>query len=193
MSIPEHALVETWIRSRDGEAFRRIVDTYGGMVYASAKRILGNATDAEDLTQECFAVLAGQKRPPKAPLGPWLHRVVVNLSLNRVKSERSRSTREDRFAAERLQTAAQEWPELERVLDKAIAELPERLRAPLVAHYLQGRSHNAIALELGVSRPAITQRIAKAIECLRDALRRRGVILTGVALTAYLGSQTAEA
>ncbi|MFA6243990.1 MAG: sigma factor [Candidatus Hydrogenedentales bacterium] len=69
MSTPEHTLIETWIRSRDGEAFRRIVEAYGGMVYASAKRILGNATDAEDLTQECFAVLAGQKHPRKLRWG----------------------------------------------------------------------------------------------------------------------------
>ncbi len=193
MSTPEHTLIETWIRSRDGEAFRRIVETYGGMVYASAKRILGNATDAEDLTQECFAVLAGQKQPPKAPLGPWLHRVVINLSLNRVKSERSRSAREKRFAAEVEQVLEPSWPEVERILDKAIAELPERLRALIVAHYLLGKSQSVIASEMGLSQQAVSYRIGKAIEGLRSALKHKGVTMASAALTAFLASQTADA
>jgi RNA polymerase sigma factor (sigma-70 family) len=193
LGISEHMLVETWIRSRDGEAFKSIVDTYGGMVYASAKRILGSAADAEDLTQECFAALAGLKHPPKAPLGPWLHRVVVNLSLNRIKADRSREVREGRFAAATPHVVEPTWPELERILDETIADLPERLRAPIVAHYLLGKSHNAIAQEMGLSRQAVTYRVEKAIEKLRFSLQRKGVTLAGTTLIAFLGSQTADA
>jgi DNA-directed RNA polymerase specialized sigma24 family protein len=40
------------------EAFQTIVSRHAGMVYATCRRILRNATDAEDMAQECFETLA---------------------------------------------------------------------------------------------------------------------------------------
>ncbi|MFA6243991.1 MAG: sigma-70 family RNA polymerase sigma factor, partial [Candidatus Hydrogenedentales bacterium] len=118
---------------------------------------------------------------------------MVNLSLNRVKSERSRSAREERFAAEAERVPEPSWPEVERILDKAIAELPEHLRAPIVAHYLLGKSQSVIASEMGLSQQTVSYRIGKAIEGLRSALKRRGVTMASAALIAFLASQTADA
>jgi RNA polymerase sigma factor (sigma-70 family) len=193
MSLADETHLNQWIHAHDGEAFRAIVETYGGMVFASARRILGNRGDAEDLTQECFAALAGSRQAPATPLGPWLHRVVTNRALNRLKSDRARSARESRFAESAPQAVEPAWSDLERILDEAIAELPDHLRGPIVSHYLLGKSQAAIAEEMGISRPAISGRIAKAIEGLRASLQRRGVSIAGALLAELLTSNASEA
>ena len=50
--------LERWQRDRDPRALNELVDEYSGMVYATCCRVLGDRTEAEDVTQECFVSLA---------------------------------------------------------------------------------------------------------------------------------------
>ncbi len=47
-------LWQRWQSERDPEAFAELVSRYSGLVFGTCRRILGNAADAEDVTQECF-------------------------------------------------------------------------------------------------------------------------------------------
>ena len=78
-------------------------------------------------------------------------------------------------------------------VDEAIGELPDKLRAPVVAHFLEGRTHQEIAEELGVPRSTITSRVARGIDEIRKHLRRKGVAVSVSALASLLTAESAQA
>lgn len=192
MDRNERAILERWLAGRGEDDFRTLVDLYGTMVYATCRRIVRHDADAEDLTQECLAVLLRLTKPPKTPLGPWLHRVATNLALNHLRAQRRRAARERAYS----QTAPIEQATRENTwahLDKALSRLPDRLRVPLVAHYLEGRTQESIAASVGTSRQTVGYRIGKGLEALRKALAQQGIGTSTASLGALLGTARAEA
>jgi RNA polymerase sigma factor (sigma-70 family) len=192
-ALTDESLLKRWCERRDAEAFREIAARYAAMVYATCKRILGNATEAEDVTQECFETLAQVDKGPKKHLGAWLHAVATNCSLNRLRAEKRRRDREARFASSHETGAGAEWEEIYGYVDEAIEHLPEELRIPVVAHFLENQSHAAIAQALGVSPRTVGYRIEKAIELIRNALKKRGVQVATTALATMMAANLAEA
>jgi len=193
MSANDQVLLQQWVQGRDAEAFRLLAMRHAAMVYNTSRRILHDPTEAEDVAQECFEALVRAGDKPGAYLGAWLHRVATNLSFNRIEARRRRRTREDRFA-ENATPATQPYDQdLYAQVDKAIAALPDKLRYPLVAHFLENQTHDAIAESVGVSRQAVTYRIAQSIERVRATLKRRGVIVAAAGLTEFLHATSSEA
>src|SRR5690606_30920487 len=117
-----------------------------------------------------FEMLACGKVPPKSHVAAWLHSVATNRSLDKLKTAARRKRREHEYGAILHTHASIEWNDLYEHIDRLIADLPEDLRAPLVAHYLQGRTHAELAEEMNLSRPAVTRRIRRAVEHLRAGL-----------------------
>ena len=72
------------------------------------------------------------------------------------------------------------------MLDEEIARLTEKHRAPLVLCYLEGKSHDQAARELGWPKSSLERRLTRAREMLRDRLERRGLALSGAALVGAL-------
>jgi RNA polymerase sigma-70 factor (ECF subfamily) len=87
MAGDDAALLERWAQDGDAEAFKEIISRYAGMVYGTCWRVLGSASEAEDVAQECFEALVQARTKPAGYLGPWLHRVATNQSLKHVRSE----------------------------------------------------------------------------------------------------------
>ena len=83
--------------------------------------------------------------------------------------------------------------ELKEHIDECIARLPDDLREVIVLHFLERKTQETVAAELGVSRQTVTYRIAKGIERLRFLLGKRTFAVTGASLSAFLGSSMAEA
>jgi RNA polymerase sigma-70 factor (ECF subfamily) len=189
----DFALLEQWRSRRDPEAFRELVGRYAGMVHGACRRILGDASEAEDVAQECFLILACGARPPERHLGAWLHRVATNLSRNHVRAQARRREREQRFADATPRDAELQWEEVADLVDELIAALPDDLRVPLVAHFLEGQSKEAVARTLGVSRPAVSYRIDKGVGRIRARLRSRGILVGPAALASLLAANAAEA
>jgi len=177
-------LLQRWLSQRDPHAFREIASRHSSMVFSTCKRILRDAAEAEDVTQECFLTLAQHTEHPPESLPAWLHVMAVRRSLNHLRSLGRRTAREKEF----LRTnAAMPEPNLHQVLgevDEALADLPEILRAPLVLHFLEQRNQEEIAAQLGVSQSTISRRIDQGIAELRTRLERRGVAVTATALLA---------
>lgn len=126
-------------------------------------------------------------------LGAWLHRVATNRAIDYIRKAKRRQERETRFAVAQEASTQTEWDDVYEYVDEAIAELPERLRDPVVAHYLEGQTHANIARVLGLSRQAITRRIAKGVNAIRVSLKRRGITVAPPALAAMLVANLAEA
>ena len=189
MSPTEQMALNRWIEYRDPEAFRSIVSAYSGMVYGICRRIVGDATEAEDITQECFEALACATKPPGGYLGPWLHRVATNLALKHRLSDSRRKRRETTFQAD-VQVTYKDvrWDDVFAYVDQAIAELPEQYRDPIVWHFMEDQSHAAIAESLNVSRQTVTYRIGRGVELIRKSLKRKGIPTISSSLVALLAA-----
>ena len=186
-------LLAQWTRERDAEAFKQLTERYAPMVHATSIRILKDVSEAEDVTQECFELLAQTSKGPKEHLGAWLHAVAANRSLKRLRKEQRRKGREARYVAGRPSHAEIRWDDVYEYVDESIAELPVSLRVPVVAHFLQGETHGAVAKSLGVSRQTVTYRIGKGVERIRKSLKRKGIPVSSAALASLMGANLAEA
>ncbi len=193
MPANDSTLLVRWIRDRDAEAFAEIVARHSAMVYATCSRILRDAAEAEDITQECFLKLTTFKRPRRRSLGGLLHTFATREAINRLKARSRRTKREQRYASDVPEAPGPQWDEISKLMDEAIAQLPERLQHPLVAHFLEGRSQVAIAQELHLDESTVRYRIRKGIGQVRAYLKKRGVTVTIGALAASLTSNASPA
>ncbi len=193
MSKNDAALLERWIDGRDAEAFSELVHRHAGMVLATSRRILGNASDAEEVTQECFLQASQATRTIVPSLGGWLHRVATNRALDRRRSDTRRAAREEVYAQERPTATEPTWRDIQEHIDDVIAQLPDDLQVPLVLHFFEGRTHREVAKSLGLSRSAVTGRIQRAIATIREELDARHVTLSVAALTGLFAAYEAPA
>jgi RNA polymerase sigma factor (sigma-70 family) len=191
MTATDLVLLKRWQTRRDPEAFQELVHRHANMVFATCRRVLGNAADAEEVAQDCFLSLADSANKPTRSLGGWLHVLATSRARDRIRGDVRRRQREERFAEE--QEPKRESPEAVAILDDALATLPDQLREPLVVHFLEGLTHAETAKRLGVSRPTVTRRINKALTKLREEMRGRNAVITAAALTKLLTAESASA
>src|SRR5690606_20775212 len=121
------------------------------MVYGACLRVVKNPGTAEEVTQECFLELMKGPRGVRC-IGAWLHTVATRRALDRLKSDGRRAARERAYAATLDPAKEILWDDTRACVDEAIAALPDELQIPIVLRFLAGRTHEAIAAELGVSR-----------------------------------------
>jgi len=143
----------------------------------------GDAAEAEDIVQEIWLHVARSDTGPVAHPLAYLHRVGMNIVLDRVRERRRRARREqdwsDVTAGPPGDEAVDEAPsplavvegrQRVRALAAAIAKLPPGAARVFRRHKLDGLSHAEVAAELGISRSAVEKHIAVALRHLREAL-----------------------
>ena len=133
----DHILLHRWHHSRDAEAFRALVERHAGLVYAAAHRVLRDATDAEDVSQECFITLARSRSLPERHLGAWLYTVAVNRAKDHIRGAARRRKREELHGAAQLDAVETNWDDTLAHVDEAIAALDDELRNVIIAHFLE--------------------------------------------------------
>lgn len=165
------------IREGDSEAFALLYDRYKKRLFRTALAITDDQGGAEEILQDCFlkAYHSLSRIDCSAPLGPWLHRIAVNLSYNWVMKRRpwfvSVEEMIDRLvAAPQLSPEhAYERKELHRRLHEAINSLKTHHRLVVILFYLQGFSLTEIAYILECPVGTVKSRLHHA----RRALRRK--------------------
>src|SRR3954469_11108982 len=160
-------------RAADDEAaFERLYERHVGGVYRYSLGMLGDAADAEDVTQTTFlnAYRAYKKgtRPDKPR--SWLIAIAHNVCRQRFR-QAQRRPREVAFDegigdAETIEPTGPTAEELRR----AVSELPPNQRAALVMRELEGSSYAEIAGVLGVSVSALETLLFRARRSLREQL-----------------------
>ena len=151
MSQNYEELLTQYAETRDAEAFRQIVMQYKDMVYAACKRVLRNAADAEDATQNCFLVLARQPVKVTGSLPGWLHRTATCKSVDLIRRDSARRAREAGTVRNEASEDSVAWEGISHALDAAINDLPDELRIPIIRCYLEGHKQEDAAREMGVS------------------------------------------
>jgi RNA polymerase sigma factor (sigma-70 family) len=171
-------LLRRWSADRDPAAFEVLLWRHGPMVLGVCRRVLGPSADVEDAFQATFLALvqaAGSVHIRKA-VGSWLHTVAYRVAL------RARTLAISRPPSSRPEPPALDDPagalarqELREVVDEEVSRLPERYRAAVVLCYLEGRTNEEAARELGRPVGTVASRLARARELLRGRLVRRGL------------------
>jgi RNA polymerase sigma factor (sigma-70 family) len=186
-------LLQRWRDQRDAEAFDTLVTRHAGMVFAACRRILRNASDAEDVTQECFLKLAQSGDRVTTSLGGWLHRVATHQALNRLKQNQRRSIRERSFVEVGDKTDVAAWNDVQSHVDEALEQLAEPMRELVIAHFLNRQTHEEIAAERSIPRRTVSHRIQRGVDHIRDHLESRGVRVGTTALTGAMTATAADA
>lgn len=186
LSVSDQQLVE-WLRAgRDDEVFEAAVLRHGQMVYRVCWRVLRNDHDAEDVFQATFLLLAqkihGLRK--QASLASWLHGVAHRISLKAKARSAARQRHEQKSVRPQPALADEAaWKECSRILDAQLAQLPEKWRLPLLLCYLQGRTQDEAALQLGWSKRTVRRRLEEARAALGKRLAQSGVVWSAVLLT----------
>ena len=186
-SIDEAELVSR-LRAGNSDAFETLVRTYSPSLLRTARRFLRSEEDARDALQDAFVSVFKSigTFASNAQLSTWLHRIVINRSLMKLRSQR-RHPEEDiekylpRFLEDGHQAEpGAAWPEgadsmMEReevraLVRESIDRLPESYRVVLLLRDLEELSTEEAAEVLGVTPNAIKIRLHRARQALRAIL-----------------------
>ena len=187
--IDEEALL-AGLRAGDDRAYEQMVRAFGGRLLAVAQRILRNEDDARDAVQTAYlsAFRSIARFEAGCRLSTWLHRIVVNAALMKLRSRRRRPEESiepllptylddghhvEQFSKSDLPAdAALERDETRAVVRACIAQLPDRYRSILVMRDIEDVSTGEVAQMLGVTPNAVKIRLHRARQALTTLLRR---------------------
>ncbi|WP_162225053.1 sigma-70 family RNA polymerase sigma factor [Erythrobacter sp. SG61-1L] len=162
-------------------AFGQLVDRHVAAAYRSAFRILHDRFEAEDVTQETFARL--WRRAPRwahvgAGVGGWVHRVCVNLCIDRVRQNgRWRTEEITEFVDPALPADRRiEHDQIKAALDSCLQALPCRYRTAIVLTYFEGYSNRVAAELLDMDIKAFESLLHRARRKLGSSLFTEGVV-----------------
>ena len=169
-------------------AFDRLVERYQRQATAVAYRLLNNMDDALEIVQDSFLnaydKLASLSEPGR--FGPWLLRIVSNLALNRRRARMLRKAAsldavdEDESDRPELSLADEQSPgpeaeasakDVQRLIAKALEELPEMQRQALVLFSVEEMPQKEVAALLGCSVEAVKWHVFTARKKLKEKLK----------------------
>jgi RNA polymerase sigma factor (sigma-70 family) len=190
-------LLKQFTLHQDQAAFAALVRRHGPLVLGVCRRILHNGHDAEDALQATCLVLARKARSIARPesVGSWLYQVAYRVAIRARARAASRQQHERQADRQPLADPLAEVTgrELLALLDEELHQLPPCHRAPLVLCYLEGRTRDQAARQLGWSLRRLKHRLEQGRERLRARLAQRGVALPAILLAAGLGEGAAQA
>ena len=145
------ALVEG-ARAGEPEAIADLYEMFGVTVYRVALRLMNSAADAEDVVQDVFIGLGRSllRFDARGSLEGWIKRVTSRTALMRLRRQRSRNEVSLDAGLPASTTTTRSSPADRLTLERALAELPEVLRAVFVLKEIEGYSHQEIGEMLGI-------------------------------------------
>jgi RNA polymerase sigma-70 factor, ECF subfamily len=164
-------------------ALAEIYRRHGGAVYGLARRVLNNATEAEDVTQEVFLRLWNEPDrydPDRGSLRSFLLAQAHGRAVDAVRSSGSRRLREARDA---MRTAESAYDMQHEVWDLAVADqvahamgaLPEEERRAIELAYFAGRTYREVAVLLDQPEGTVKSRIRNGMRRMRVSLTDMGI------------------
>ncbi|MEO1000201.1 MAG: RNA polymerase sigma factor [Pseudomonadota bacterium] len=159
----------------DQAAARALVALHGPRVYALARRLLGDAAEAEDVAQEALLRLwriAPDWRPGEARISTWLYRVATNLATDRLRRRRGVGLDAAPEPADEAPAVLDGLAAGERVaaIRRAVADLPERQRLAIELRHFEELGNPEIAEIMETSVEAVESLLARGRRRLAAAL-----------------------
>jgi RNA polymerase sigma-70 factor (ECF subfamily) len=182
MSTDADRIVVERMAQGDGGALAELYDRHGRIVYSLAVRILADHGEAEDLTQDVFALAwrnAARYDPARGAVAAWLLVTTRTRAIDRLRGRRVRPAPAGEDDLRRLDAIPDSAPSVEmiaadretavRVRD-ALAGLPVEQREALELAYFEGLSHSEIGDRTGTPLGTIKTRIRTGLSRLRQAM-----------------------
>ncbi|PYR40568.1 MAG: RNA polymerase subunit sigma-24 [Acidobacteria bacterium] len=178
------------LRAGDADAFEELVRTYGGRLLAVARRFVRNESDAQDITQAAY--LSAFRALPQfeggCQLSTWLHRIVVNTALMKLRTRRRKPEEsieellpaflEDGHHVEQFSDwatpadALLERKETRATVRACIAQLPDNYREVLMLRDIEELPTQEVAQLLNLTPTAVKVRLHRARQALSTLLRK---------------------
>jgi RNA polymerase sigma-70 factor (ECF subfamily) len=176
------------LKAGEDAAFTEVVHRYGGRCLAVARRLMRTEDDAQDAVQDAFLSMFKNidRFDEQSRLSTWLHRIVVNACLMKLRSKQRRPETsiegllptfvEDGHSAR----AYRSWNEqpgddedraaLRKLVREKIDELPESYRNILLLRDIEGLDTAATAAAMDMTETAVKTRLHRARQALRELL-----------------------
>jgi RNA polymerase sigma-70 factor (ECF subfamily) len=176
------------LRAGDDKAFEELVRAYGGRMLSVARRLLRDPDDAQDAVQDAFlsAFRSLEKFEGSSRLSTWLHRIVVNAALMKLRTRRRKpETSIEDLLPHFLEDGHQANPavawklpadqavervQLGQLVRRSIDKLPETYRTVLVLRDVEDLDTVETAEFLGIAPNAVKTRLHRARQALRTLL-----------------------
>src|SRR5262245_9247048 len=178
------------VRAGDERAFETLVRLYGGRMLAVARRFVRNDEDAQDIVQSALlsAFRSVGQFEGQCLIGTWLHRIVVNTALMKIRTRRRRpetsieellpAFQEDGHHVEQFS----EWcapadvliqrAETRAMVRACIDRLPDNYREVLMLRDIEELSTEESACALSMTTTAVKVRLHRARQALATLLRQ---------------------
>ncbi len=178
MSVPDDDFLLKQFAEGDASAARVLMDRHVHRILRLATSMLGEAGDAEEVTQEAMLRLwkvAPQWKPGKAKVSTWLWRVTSNLCIDRLRARSTISLDSIDEPEDGLPSVDEKLLSNDRAaaLRQALEKLPPRQRAAVALRHLEGLSNKEVAESLGTSIDAVESLIARGVLALKSQLLGR--------------------
>ena len=163
------------------EEFDGLFEQYKGIVYRTARLILGDASEADDVLQEVFIKiykLWHSFDPGKGALSTWMHRITVNECLTKRKKNPAHSQSLDELELSGYQLSddcehSDDQVALKQSIEQLLDSLSCKYRAALVLRYFDDLTYENIAEVLQIPLGTVKSRISAALLALRKRVKGR--------------------
>jgi RNA polymerase sigma factor (sigma-70 family) len=193
-AVSDADLLERFVARRDEAAFELLVWRHERMVRGVTRRLLHREQDVEDVSQATFLTLACKAGSVgnRHSLGGWLYKVAYRIALRARSDLLKRGRFEkgpdhlDAVPAAGSPDCEADRQELRSLVEEEVSRLPEKYRTPVVLCYLEGKTNEEAASQLGCPTGTVVTWLARARQRLRNRLARRGVAVTAGSLPGIL-------
>lgn len=160
-----------WFSSKN--AMEALVEAHYANLYRYAYRLSGSAQEAEDLTQEVFCLAQNKLHQLREEnrAKAWLFSILRNAYLHKLRASKQEKQVPFDGLAEIPERTPEPLPAVDSAeLQKALNELPEAFRTPLILYYFEEFSYKDIAEQMEVPLGTVMSRLARAKTFLRQRL-----------------------
>ena len=165
-------------KQNNRKAQLQLYNQYCDGMYIVAKRFLKDAADAEDVVQEAFIKAFSKLHQYKAEVtfGAWLKRIVVNKSIDFLKSKKQRLVELDEVHLKVVDADTDDkWLVEDAItlpdVKKAINMLPDKYQFVVMLYLIEGYDHQEISEILNISEVASRTQLSRGKAKLQDLLK----------------------
>ncbi|MFV0504525.1 MAG: RNA polymerase sigma factor [Lachnospirales bacterium] len=160
--------------NEDGEYFEEMINRYKNLVYSISNRMVNNAEDVKDLTQEIFIKIYRNldKYSPEFKFSTWIMRIATNHIIDFRRKKRVVQVSYDEIDYEMKTDISPETLCLEKEhnsnIKNVVNELPEIYKQPIILYHEKDMSYKEIAEELNEPLSKVKNRIFRGRKLLRE-------------------------
>jgi RNA polymerase sigma-70 factor, ECF subfamily len=171
MQLNEKNIIEKIIK-KDKNAFEEFYKIYSKRIFYFAQKLLYNKESAEEIVQEVFIKIWDKMYTFRleSSLSAWIYRITFNTVENYKKAKKNRLVIDEFEENSSYRMSCDDKIEIKLDLDKAIRNLPDKAKAIVILHDIEGYTHEEISEIVGITTGASKSHLHRARFLLRKEL-----------------------